>query len=149
MNETSNNSLRITPNIISLSLTIVALLLWFFAPFMAINILTLENQPTALELLRDDVTYIGDLVKTDTYKIAIAAIIGICICMLGIILKSKIGTRIVAGLTLLPLLKGFLNAIQITDNFEDFCMFFGISYWGICVILIIVLILGGKSQKEN
>ena len=136
-------------NYVSLGVTIVCLILWLVGPFMAVNLLTWGDQPTALELLQDEVLYLGDLSDSIAFQAALASIIGIAVCFICVLAKSKNVTRIAAACTLLPLLKGFIDVSQWVDDAEEFIEFFGIGYWGIAVCLVVLLFLGGQAQKRS
>lgn len=138
-----------TVNYVALGLTIVCIILWLVGPFMTVNLFTWGNQPTALELLQDEVLYLGNLSDSTAFQVALASIIGIAICFICVLAKSKNVTRIAAACTLLPLLKGFIDVAQWVDDAEEFMEFFGIGYWGIAVCLIVLLFLGGQAQKRS
>lgn len=138
-----------TINYVALGLTIVCIILWLVGPFMTINLFTWGDQPTALELMQDEVLYLGDLSDSTAFQVALASIIGIAICFICVLAKSKNVTRIAAACTLLPLLKGFIDVAQWVDDAEEFMEFFGIGYWGIAVCLVVLLFLGGQAQKHS
>jgi len=138
-----------TVNYVALGLTIVCIILWLVGPFMTVNLFTWGNQPTALELMQDEVLYLGDLSESTAFQVALASIIGVAICFICVLAKSKNVTRIAAACTLLPLLKGFIDVAQWVDDAEEFMEFFGIGYWGIAVCLVVLLFLGGQAQKRS
>ena len=138
-----------TVNYVALGLTIVCIILWLVGPFMTVNLFTWGDQPTALELMQDEVLYLGDLSDSTAFQVALASIIGIAICFICVLAKSKNVTRIAATCTLFPLLKGFIDVAQWVDDAEEFMEFFGIGYWGIAVCLIVLLFLGGQAQKHS
>lgn len=138
-----------TVNYVALGLTIVCIILWLVGPFMTVNLFTWGDQPTALELMQDEVLYLGDLSDSTAFQVALASIIGIAICFICVLAKSKNVTRIAAACTLFPLLKGFIDVAQWVDDAEEFMEFFGIGFWGIAVCLIVLLFLGGQAQKHS
>jgi len=138
-----------TVNYVALGVTIVCIILWLVGPFMTVNLFTWGDQPTALELMQDEVLYLGDLSESTAFQVALASIIGIAICFICVLAKSKNVTRIAAACTLLPLLKGFIDVGQWVDDAEEFMEFFGIGYWGIAVCLVVLLFLGGQAQKSS
>lgn len=142
--QSPNQSTAHAINFFSLMLIVVCLVAWFSAPFMAINILTLGDQPTALELLQEDVIYIGDLKKTEAYEAAMVSIIGISICAVCVLCESAVFTRVVAACTLYPISKNIIDAMRLVDNSEEVQYFFGAAYWIIFASLILILIFGGR-----
>lgn len=136
-------------NYVSLGITVVGLILWLVGPFIAINLFTWGEQPTALELLNDDVLYIGDLSGSTPFLAALGSIIGIAICFVCVLAKSKIVTRVAAAATLLPLLVVFIDVAQWVNDPKDLAGFFGIGFWGIAVCLLALLLFGGQSQKSS
>lgn len=138
-----------TVNYVALGLTIICIILWLVGPFMTVNLFTWGDQPTALELMQDEVLYLGDLSESTAFQVALASIIGIAICFICVLAKSKNVTRIAAVCTLLPLMKGFIDVAQWVDDAEEFMEFFGIGYWGIAVCLVVLLFLGGQAQKNS
>lgn len=138
-----------TMNVASLIFAVIGLILWFVGPLMAVNIFTLGNQPSAFELLQDDVLHIGDLTESSAYMMALGSIIGLVICLICVFVKSNVGTRIFAALSLVPMLIGFFEVAEWVDEAEDFLEFFGFGYWGIAVCLLVLLCLGGEAKKQS
>lgn len=136
-------------NFISLSLVVISIILWFVAPFMFVNIFTLNNQPSALELLQEDVLHIGDLTETPAYTGAIVSIVGLVVCAICILCKSQIVTRIAAGATLALLIYPVVDFLQEITDFEELTAVFGSSFFCIIISLIIVAILGGSMKKPR
>lgn len=136
-------------NFISLALVVICAIVWLTAPFMAVNYYTFGDQPTALELLQDEVTYIGDLEESAAYKAAMISIIGLALCLVCVLCKSRIITRIAAAGTLIPLTKTIIDVMQWADDTEEFMDFFGAAYWCIVVGLVIVAFLGGRMRKSS
>lgn len=147
--ETKEVQAQSTVNYVALGLTIICIILWLVGPFMTVNLFTWGDQPTALELMQDEVLYLGDLSDSTAFQVALASIIGIAICFICVLAKSKNITRIAAACTLLPLLKGFIDVAQWVDDAEEFMEFFGIGYWGIAVCLVVLIFLGGQAQKSS
>ena len=136
-------------NFISLALIIACLALWVLVPFMAVNYSTLADQPTALELLLDDVDYVGELTDALAYWMAIVAAAGLVLCLACVLLKSRIVTRILAVGTLVPFVMSIVNVINWAEDMGDFFEFFGIAFWGVLVTLLVVAVLGGGWRKRQ
>ena len=136
-------------NYVSLALIVICLIVWFATPFMAVNYYTFGDQPTALELLQDDVTYIGDLEESAAYKAAVISVIGLALCLACVLCKSRIITRLAAAGTLIPLTKNIIDVMRWADDSEEFMDFFGAAYWCIVIGLVFVLFLGGRLRKSN
>lgn len=138
-----------TINYVALGLTIVCTFLWIVAPFMAVNLWTWGDQPTALELLQGDVWYFGDLSTSLAFLAALTSIIGTAICFVCVLAKSKNATRIAAACTLLPLVGSFFYVARWVDDVDEFMGFFGIGYWGIAVCLLMLVFWGGQAKKNS
>lgn len=134
---------------VALGITIVAFVLWLVGPFEAVNLLTLNNQPTALELLQSDVWYLGDISDSKAYQAALASIVGIAVCFICVLAKSKNLTRIVAAGALIPLLMAFIEWVQWMDDIEDLTVIFGAGYWGVVICLLVLLFRGGYATKSS
>lgn len=127
-------------NSLCLILIIFCAIIWAAVPFAAINRLTFGDQPTALQLLMDDVLYIGELTESATFWAAIISLIGIVICFCCTLMAANGVTRAVAVLTELPLLWTMYEACQWAYDAEEFFEILGIGYWGILLLLGIVAI---------
>lgn len=136
-------------NYLCLILLVGCAILWFTAPFVAINILTLGDQPTALQLVMDDVTYIGELTESTAYWAAITSIIGIIICFISTIATANGATRVVAILTELPLALAMFDMINWADDTEELFEALGPGFWGIFILLFVVICASGNRKKVD
>ena len=136
-------------NFISLALLVVCLALWVLLPFMAVNDYTLADQPTALALLLDDVDYVGDLTDALAYWMAIVAVGGLVLCLACVVLKSRIVTRVLAAVAVVPFVVAIVNVANWAGDLADFFDFFGIAFWGILAGLLAVAVLGGGWRKRK
>lgn len=132
-------------NYLCLILLIGCAILWFTAPFIAINLLTLGDQPTALQLVMDDVTYIGELTETSAFWAAIVSIIGILICLISTLASSYTTTRIVAAITELPMLLAMFEMMVWADDLEELFEALGLGFWGVFILLLVVVF----TSKSN
>lgn len=144
-----NNKPNSSINYISLVLVVICAIVWLTAPFMAVNYYTFGDQPTALELLQDEVTYIGELSESAAYKAAVISIIGLALCLVCVLCKSCVVTRLIAAGTLIPLTKTIIDVMRWADDSEEFMEFFGTAYWCIVVGLLLVMFLGGRMRKSS
>lgn len=122
---------------------------WLTAPFIAINILTLGNQPTALQLVMDDVTYIGELTESTAFWAAVISIVGIIICFISTIASAHTATRIVAAVTELPLVLAMVDMINWADDIEELFDALGPGFWGIFILLFAVICASGNRKKVD
>lgn len=136
-------------NFISLALLVICLALWVLLPFMAVNNYTLADQPTALALLLDDVDYVGELTDALAYWMAIVAVGGLVLCLACVVLKSRIVTRVLAAIALVPFVVTIVNVASWAADLADFFDFFGIAFWGILAGLLAVAVLGGGWRKRK
>lgn len=97
------------------------------------------DQPTALQLVMDDVTYIGKLTESTAYWAAIASIIGIIICLISTIATANGITCFVSVLTELPLVLALYDMIKWADDAEELFEALGIGFWGVFILLWIVV----------
>lgn len=136
-------------NYLCLILLIGCAILWFSAPFIAINLLTMGDQPTALQLVMDAVTYIGELTESTAYWAAITSIIGIIICFISAIATAHGATRVVAILTELPLALAMFDMINWADDTEELFEALGPGFWGIFILLFVVICASGNRKKVD
>ena len=136
-------------NFISLALLVVCIALWALLPFMAVNIDTLSAQPTALEVLLDNVSYTGSLTDALAYWMAIVTVTGLVLCAACVVLKSRIVTRILAALTAGTYVVAIVNVAKWAVDIREFFAFFGIAFWIIPVALAAVAVLGGGWRKKK
>lgn len=133
-------------NYVSLSLLICCLLAWCVFPFAAINILTLGDQPTALEIIRNDVIYIGDLSKAPQAWAAILSLIGIIACLISTLAKAPRGTRVFALLTELPMAWALVKLFRWADSMGGLEEVFGFGFWAVLILLAIVIFASKRKE---
>lgn len=127
---------------------IICVALWFFAPFVAINILTMGDQPSALDFITDNITYIGELTEAPPFWASVGSLIGIVVCLFCAVAKKGFAVRVVAIITELPLFWVMFEMFRWADgNMDDFFEMFGFGYWCILVLLLIVIVLSGKGTE--
>ena len=136
-------------NYLCLLLLFWCVIMWSIAPFIAINYYTLGNQPTALQLVMDDVTYLGELTESTAYWAAIASIIGIIICLISTIATANGITRFVAVLTELPLVLALYDIANWADDAEELFEALGIGFWSIFILLWIVVFVGKSDTSAT
>lgn len=136
-------------NYLCLVFLIGCIILWYTAPFAAINLATLGDQPTALQLVMDDVIYIGELTESTAFWAAIASIIGIIICFISTVVTANGMTRIVAVLTEIPLTIALFDIVYWADDIEEFLEAIGPGFWGIFILLFIVICASGKNESPK
>jgi len=132
-----------TVNPICIIIVIVCAILWFVAPFMAVNLLTMDNQPTALQLITGDVLLIGDITSTPAFWAAMVSVIGIVLCAIFALRKKGKATRNIAIITTIGL---FLTFPFGNDNAGGIFDIIGFGYIGIFILFIIMSII---SKKKN
>lgn len=122
---------------------ILCVILWLAAPFMAINLLTMGEPPTALQLLTsDDLMFIGEIAETPAFWAAVVSIISIALCLLFVVAKRRIAPRIFAILASLVL----IIAVLMMSDFE-LTETIGFGYVGIFILLMAVCFTAGKKEK--
>lgn len=120
---------------------IVCAILWLAAPFMAVNLLTMGEQPTALQLVTDDVMMIGEIAETPAFWAAVISIIGIGVCLLFTITKKGIVVRVFSILTDIVLVIAVLamSDFELSDTI-------GLGYVGIFVLLLVACFTAGRKK---
>lgn len=144
-----NEETTIKANYIGMICTGIAMILWFAAPFLAVNLLTLGDQPTAFQLVCHDVTVIGELMETSAFWAALVSAIGIIMCFVGSLASEQKTTRIVAMVTEVPLLVSLLEMASWAYDLEEFFECFGIGFWGIAVLLLVIAYLNKNSKQSE
>lgn len=133
-------------NVFCVFLVVCAMVLWLLCPFVATNIFTIGDQPTALNIVLGNFLYFGDLAEQDAFWAAAWMGIGSLICLFCLLGKSSGATRFFAILTAgFPILivaavlseGGTLEAL--------FPKFGGIGFWGIGVIMILITFICEKQ----
>lgn len=134
---------------ICLILIIVSAALWVTAPFVAINLLTIGEQPTALQLITDDVTYIGELSESPAFWAAVISLAGIVVCFICIVMGKLYATRIIAIITEIPLMWSLVDTIMWAKNEGEKIYYInGFGFWGILLLLIVVIAFAKNNKLE-
>lgn len=142
----SSSNIRV-PSLIAI---FICAILWFFAPFIAINILTLGDQPTALQFITDDIFYIGELTESPAFWAAVFSLGGIIMCFICDIIKKPVVSRIIAVLAEIPMVWAMVNAFRWADgDMEDFFDMFGMGFWGIFLLFLVVILVRGERVNAN
>ena len=128
-------------------LLVVGLVLWFLAPFAAVNLLTLGDQPTALQIVTDDILYIGELTDTIAFWAAITSGLGLAVCFISVLAAANRAVRIVALLTELPLGWAIFEFTMWDDGIEEWLDAFGFGFWGIIILLLLVACTSGSGTE--
>lgn len=124
--------------------------LWFVAPFIALNLLTFGNQPTAFEIVTGDVLIIGDLHDTTAFWAAAVSIVGIAICFVSEIASAHGITCFFATITEIPLVIAVLDMFDWVADLKDLLDIFGVGFWGIQIMLFVVIcVSAAKKLSEN
>lgn len=141
-----------SPDFLCLALLIGCAFLWFTAPFIAINILSIGDQPTAFQLVTGDVFVIGDVTQTTAFIAAVASIIGTIVCFISEATSSHNITRAIAIITEIPIglaLFDTLGWFDYVDDFSSVIDVLGVGFWGIMILFLIVIFLSGNSAKNQ
>lgn len=123
--------------------------LWLKVPFVAINRLTLGEQPTALQLIQGDVLYLGELSEAPQGWAALISVIGTIICIISTLAAANKVTRTVAILTELPMAFVLISMINWADDTKELMEALGPGFWGIFVLLLIVAVVICINPTES
>ena len=123
---------------------VICLILWFAAPFMAVNLLTMGDQPTALQLITNDVMIIGKITETNAFWGAVISLIGLVVCLICTIFKKNAATRVIAIIT--ASIMALLFATMLNSSYYEPTDVTGFGYIGIFVLLIITAILSSGKR---
>lgn len=146
----TNSETSSETNSLCLILIIISAILWLFAPFVAVNLLTYGDQPTALQFITDDILYLGDLSDSASFWAALVSMIGIVVCFIGTLTKKDKLTRTFAIITEIPMVITLVEILMwLGDDLEDIFEVAGIGYWGILVLMFIVIFAGAKSKQDD
>ena len=127
----------------SLTLILISMLLWLVAPFMAVNIATLDNQPSALRILVNDVTLIGDILGTDAFWVACISVIGIVISAICALAKRNGAMRAFLIITCCAMM------MDLVFNFaQEYTVWrlIGFGYFAILVLLFIATLVSVERR---
>jgi len=128
---------------------IICALLWLATPFMAVNRATLSRnsgQPTALQIITDDVSAIGDMANSPVFWAALISIIGIAICFFCTLAKKNTATRVLAILTDISLAIAMLSTLNALSGDAGVTEVAGIGYFGIFILLLLVVFISGNKR---
>lgn len=136
-------------NVMGIALLLICLCLWFSAPFLAINMLTLDDQPTASELFGEELTQYFDLSESPVYWVAIgvmaAVVLGLVFALMG---KSGM-MRLMALLGELPILWGIWQMYMWTEGNQFFMDTMGSGFWGMAILLAAVVVFGSMKRSAE
>lgn len=133
-------------NLISIILLAACIGLWFAAPFLSINMMTLGDQPTAFELFGDELNYYFNMEETPNYWAAMLVMIAIVLSMICALTGLNGAARFFAFLGELPLGWGFLQMYMWTEGGPYLMDSIGFGFWGMAVLLLGVVLFGGKKK---
>ena len=145
----SSSTIRI-PSLIAI---VICAILWFSSPFVAVNLITLGKQPSALQLVTGDFFHIGNLSDSPAYWAAVFSIGGIIVCFICDIVKISIVSRIVAVVAEIPMIQAMVNVYRWADgDMERLFDMLGMGFWGIFLLFFVVILISGKKlsvHQEN
>lgn len=122
--------------VLGIAFVVLGVVLWVVAPFAAINLLTIDNQPTAYEVFANkNIRYIGNIRESDAYACAGFALAGFVGCFIGFFFKKYWVALISSGGSVY----GFLQIMGEVSphSYEDL---FGIGFWGVVGVLLVLFI---------
>ena len=135
--------------VICLIAIILSAVLWLFAPFMAINLATLDEQPAALQYVLGNVFVIGNLYRSPTFISAVTALISIIICFICILSSKMTLARIIAAIPLFPMLYAIYYFVEWFEEYDIIFHAFGFGYWFILILLLVILFFGGNNKTQS
>lgn len=141
-------------NLICLAAIIICAILWFAAPFLAVNVLTLGNQPSGLQFIMGNTTYPGNLIGLTSFGAAIASLIGIILIFLCTLIKKDNASHIIAILMEIPMLVAFIDLLiwaadDPGDTFSMIIKAVGIGFWGIFALFFIVILATRRKDGKK
>lgn len=136
-------------NRVCLLLLFGCIILWFTAPFVAINILTLGDQPTALQLIKGDFLYLGELTETVAFWAAIISAVGLIICIIFAFKSAYRTVRTVAIVTELPLVLEMIEMLNWADDAQELFEALGFGFWSILILLFVVICVSGNKKANS
>lgn len=143
--------------LICLVALLICIVLWVFAPFLAINYITLDEPPSALRVVLDDVTYFGERTSSSLFWATIVSLIGILVSLLCVFTKKNVVLRITAIVTDVYLLYSVIvtwgfDKWEYTEDIgvvvEYISRACGFGFWGIFYLLLIAAFFA-KEDPNN
>ena len=124
--------------------------LWFAAPFAAVNLATVNDQPAALRFITGNIPFSGDLAETSAYWAAVLSLCGIILCILCTVYQLNLLTCACAVLTEIPLAVAFVDVYRWADgDFGDITRCLGMGFWGIVLLLLATAVLAGLKRRPT
>jgi|GEM_PF-3213021 len=144
-------------NVICILLIGVCAVLWLVAPFISVNAATLSShsgQPTALQILTNDVTAIGSIRGSLVFFAALVSIVCIVICFFCAINRKRTTMSVTATLTNVLLVTTYLNqqsffARAFGRSFSTIGEVVGIGCIGIFLLLFLACFTCPKSPANS
>lgn len=137
-------------NLTNLIVSAICVVLWLVAPFEALNLFDLGDQPSAFQLFADkDLFVLVELNQTTAYWSALFSIIAIVVCFVATLAKADHICHDFAIVGVMPMIYEVIltfTNIDESDGIDLFMEIFGIGYWSI-MILFFVLIC--NSRRKN
>ena len=115
----------------------VCAILWLAAPFIAVNLLTFGNQPTALQFITDDIIYLVNIKESSAYWAAVVSLAGIILCFFFVTRENYKATCVIAIFTEIPMAIALYEGLQWSYNGGVL----GMGFWGIAILLLIVILV--------
>lgn len=135
---------------VCLVIILICAVLWLVAPFVAVNLLTVGDQPTALQFITDDILYIGDLADSAAFWAAIGSMIGIIVCFICTLAKKNTATRVMAIITEVPMAFSVVETLNWAGgDVEDVFEIAGFGFWGILLLMLVVIVTSGAGSRKR
>lgn len=143
----TKSNTKLYPRLMTIPLLalLICVVLWFVAPFIAVNHLTMGDQPSAFQLVTDDVTLLGDVADTIAFKAAVISMIGIITCFICAFCKKGTALRVISALTAVISIGIVFYTLSRTRY--DFGDMFGFGYIGICLLFLVACFTTVKKHS--
>lgn len=117
---------------------VISILLWFFAPYIAVDLFTFYQQPTAFQVVTNQVFYWGSLLESTAFWASAACLVTIALGLATITNKKHPAAHICSIIAELLMLVAFIeNVSWMMKGLEGFL---GVGYWGQVVLFLIIII---------
>lgn len=128
---------------------LVAMALWAFAPFVAVNIITMGDPPSAYDLITGNFVHIGSISGSSASLACMGSIIALAGALVFQLVDFGAVRKFFAVIgiaSMIPNLMEYLEAFG-DSFFEDFFDIYGIGYVGILIIFVMLLFM--KNAKST
>lgn len=118
---------------------VASILLWLFAPYMAVDLFTFYQQPTAFQIVTNQVAYLGSLFESLAFWASAACLMTFIFGLPRVSDKNHTAAHIFSILA--ELLMGIALLQNIFWSLQGLEGYLGVGYWGQAILFLLIIIM--------